>query len=55
ISKEQKTININGDEHPIKTEGRHDPCICPRIVPVVEAMAALVVIDMYKRQAALMA
>ena len=55
ISKEQKTIDIKGKEKPIKTEGRHDPCICPRIVPVVEAMTALVLIDMYKRQAALLA
>jgi chorismate synthase len=55
ISKEQKTVNINGEEQPIKTDGRHDPCICPRIVPVVEAMTALVLIDMYKREAALMA
>ncbi len=55
ISKEQKTVDIQGIEKKIKTEGRHDPCICPRIVPVVEAMTALVVIDMYKRQAALMA
>ncbi len=55
ISKEQKTINIKGEEQPIQTEGRHDPCICPRIVPVVESMAALVIIDMQKRQAALMA
>ncbi|NNM66855.1 MAG: chorismate synthase, partial [Spirochaetales bacterium] len=30
------------------------PCICPRIVPVVEAMAALVIEDHYKRQAALL-
>lgn len=55
ISKEQKTIDVSGKEQPIKTEGRHDPCICPRIVPVVEAMTALVLIDMYKRQAALLA
>jgi chorismate synthase len=54
ISKEQNTINLKGKEQPIKTEGRHDPCICPRIVPVVEAMTALVLIDMYKREAALL-
>lgn len=54
ISKEQKTINITGEEQPIKTVGRHDPCICPRIVPVVEAMTALVLIDMYKRETALL-
>lgn len=53
ISKEQNTINKSGEEVTIQTEGRHDPCICPRIVPVVEAMAALVLIDHYKRQEAL--
>lgn len=55
ISRQQSTVNIQGEENTIITEGRHDPCICPRIVPVVEAMAALVLIDMHKRQAALMA
>ncbi len=53
ISKAQKTISIDGKERTIRTEGRHDPCICPRIVPVVEAMAALVLIDMFKRQEAM--
>ena len=53
ISKIQDTINLSGDEVKIKTEGRHDPCICPRIVPVVEAMACLVLEDHYKRQEAL--
>lgn len=53
ISVPQKTINQHGEERDIVTEGRHDPCICPRIVPVVEAMACLVLEDHYKRQAAL--
>jgi len=53
ISKVQKTINLAGEEVEIKTEGRHDPCICPRIVPVVEAMACLVLEDHYKRQESL--
>lgn len=53
ISKTQKTINLAGEEVEIKTEGRHDPCICPRIVPVVEAMACLVLEDHYKRQESL--
>ena len=52
IASEQKTIDINGDEVVCKTEGRHDPCICPRIVPVVEAMAAIVIVDHLKRQKA---
>jgi chorismate synthase len=53
ISSPQKTLNVHGDEQWIVTEGRHDPCICPRVVPVVEAMACLVIEDLYKRQAAL--
>jgi chorismate synthase len=54
ISVPQKTINVKGDEQEIKTEGRHDPYICPRIVPVVEAMTCLVLVDQYKRQAAML-
>jgi len=53
ISREQQTIDIAGNERTIRTEGRHDACICPRIVPVVEAMAALVLVDHYKRQHAM--
>ncbi|WP_284645461.1 chorismate synthase [Paenibacillus silviterrae] len=54
ISVPQRTINVHGDEQEIRTIGRHDPCICPRIVPVVEAMACLVLEDQYKRQAAIL-
>ncbi|MFC5651855.1 chorismate synthase [Paenibacillus solisilvae] len=54
ISIPQHTINTSGDEQLIVTEGRHDPCICPRIVPVIEAMACLVLEDHYKRHAALL-
>ena len=50
ISSEQKTIDINSNETICKTKGRHDPCICPRIVPVVEAMAAITILDHLKRQ-----
>jgi chorismate synthase len=53
ISRPQLTVNTRGEEVTIETKGRHDPCICPRIVPVVEAMACLVLEDHYKRQAAL--
>lgn len=53
ISVPQQTVDIQGEEQVIVTEGRHDPCICPRIVPVIEAMACLVVEDHYKRQAAM--
>lgn len=53
ISLPQQTVDINGVEKEIRTEGRHDPCICPRIVPVIEAMACLVLEDQFKRQAAM--
>ena len=41
----QKTIAKEGENSDIRVEGRHDPCICPRAVPVVEAMTALVIAD----------
>lgn len=53
ISFPQQGVDKDGNEQTVVTEGRHDPCICPRIVPVVEAMAALVVVDSCKKQAAL--
>ena len=53
IARPQRTVNLANEEVEIITEGRHDTCICPRIVPVVEAMACLVLEDHYKRQAAL--
>ncbi|HKK48529.1 MAG TPA: chorismate synthase [Alkalispirochaeta sp.] len=52
ISREQQTVNIGGESQRIRTEGRHDACICPRIVPVVESMVALVILDHQKRQLA---
>ncbi len=55
IAKVQRTVTVEGAETDIVTEGRHDTCILPRIVPVVEAMAALVLEDHFKRQAALLA
>lgn len=54
ISVPQRTIDMDGKEREIRTIGRHDPCICPRVVPVIEAMACMVVEDHYKRQAALL-
>lgn len=53
ISRPQQTIDSAGHTRTITIEGRHDPCICPRIVPVVEAMTAIVLEDHFKRQAAL--
>ena len=55
IARPQQTVDLAGQEREIRTEGRHDPCICPRIVPVVEAMAALVLEDHFKKQSALRA
>lgn len=45
IGKKQLTINLKGEEVELQVGGRHDPCICPRIVPVAEAMVALVILD----------
>lgn len=45
IGKEQKTVDFEGKEAHVEIKGRHDPCICPRVVPVAEAMVALVILD----------
>ena len=45
ISQQQHSIDIHGDNVPVVTKGRHDPCIVPRAVPVIENMAALVILD----------
>jgi chorismate synthase len=50
ISKPQRTIDREGHVSDIATHGRHDPCIAPRIVPVAEAMCALVVYDAWLTQ-----
>ena len=42
----QKTIDKAGKETNISGKGRHDPCVVPRAVPIVESMAALVILDM---------
>lgn len=49
----QQTIDIDGRASTIRVPGRHDPCICPRIVPVAEAMVALVLCDARLRQQAI--
>ncbi|MGM9705350.1 MAG: chorismate synthase [Prevotella sp.] len=43
----QRTVDKNGNETSVKVSGRHDPCVLPRAVPVVEAMAAMVILDNY--------
>lgn len=45
IMQNQETINSKGDSVEIQGKGRHDPCVVPRAVPIVEAMAALVLAD----------
>ena len=50
IARSQNTIDDEGNARSIEIHGRHDPCIVPRIVPVVEAMTALVLADMSLRQ-----
>ena len=54
IAKAQETINVKGESVTIAVEGRHDPCICPRVVPVAEAMLAIALADAYLRQCALL-
>jgi chorismate synthase len=51
IPKSQSTIDLKGKRRIISVTGRHDPCLCPRIVPVVESMIALVLADHLLRQA----
>ena len=47
IMQKQQTINTDGEEVIMQGKGRHDPCVVPRAVPIVEAMAALVLADFY--------
>lgn len=52
ILQAQRTVDIHGAETELAARGRHDPCVLPRAVPIVEAMAALVLVDHWMRQAA---
>ena len=45
ISKAQNTVTVDNEAEVIEVHGRHDPCICPRVVPVIEAMTALTIMD----------
>ncbi len=47
IAKMQQTITQTGEATEIEVKGRHDPCICPRVVPVVESMIAICLLDLY--------
>jgi chorismate synthase len=53
IARPQETVDRSGRKVTLTAGGRHDPCVLPRAVPVVEAMMALVLADHYLRQAAL--
>jgi chorismate synthase len=55
IKKPQQTVDRFGNDFSLSVEGRHDPCICPRVVPVAEAMAALVILDLLLTQRAISA
>lgn len=47
IAKKQETLDIHTKEIELEAKGRHDPCVLPRAVPIVEAMAALTLMDLY--------
>jgi chorismate synthase len=42
---DQESVNAKGEKVIVSGKGRHDPCVLPRAVPIVEAMAALVLAD----------
>lgn len=52
ISLPQQTVDLDGSPRTIQVKGRHDPCLCPRVAPVAEAMAALVLADAWLAQRA---
>lgn len=54
IMKDQMTVDVYGNEVVLKGKGRHDPCVVPRAVPIVEAMTALVLADHFLRYKAMM-
>ncbi len=53
ISRAQRTVDVTGAERTLEVEGRHDPCLCPRIVPVAEAMVTFCLADALLAQRAL--
>jgi chorismate synthase len=52
ILQPQKTVDVRGAATELIGRGRHDPCVVPRAVPIVEAMTALVLVDHWMRHAA---
>ena len=53
ILQEQDSINSSGDGIKVQGKGRHDPCVVPRAIPIVESMAAITLLDMLMRAKAL--
>ena len=49
LLKEQNTVDLEGNATTLTAKGRHDPCVLPRAVPVVEAMAAMTIFDHFLR------
>lgn len=49
IMQPQESINQEGEKVELQGKGRHDPCVVPRAVPIIEAMAAMVILDFYLR------
>ena len=47
LLREQQTVDIAGNAVSVKARGRHDPCVLPRAVPIVEAMTSMVLLDCY--------
>lgn len=52
ILMEQETVNLKGESVILEAKGRHDPCVVPRAVPIVEAMASIVILDLLMAQIA---
>jgi chorismate synthase len=52
IAKPQETVTVEGTSTKLEASGRHDPCVLPRAVPIVDAMTALVLMDHYLRHKA---
>jgi chorismate synthase len=50
--KDQISVNDKGESIVLNGKGRHDPCVVPRAVVIVESMAAIVLLDFYLRQRA---
>jgi chorismate synthase len=50
IGQPQQTADFDGKSVTLEAKGRHDPCVVPRAVPIVETMAALVLLDLALRQ-----